>query len=86
LEETKEIVDDMQADGIEAYYIYIDRNDLKHNDIEKWIKFAENNNKFVTIGSDFHNKDGLHPFIGLLGEEVDLPVNEVNKILKNVKE
>lgn len=84
VEDTKNILTDMNADGVEAYYIYIDRDNNKHNDIEKWKKFAKDNNKFVTIGSDFHNKDGLHPVIGLLGEDIDLPENEIAEILNNI--
>lgn len=83
-DDIKKIVCDMHADGIEAYYIYIDRNDNKHNDIEKWKNFALNNNLFVTIGSDFHNKDGLHPGIGLIGEKIDIDDNIVNKIIKDI--
>lgn len=84
VEDTKNILTDMNADGVEAYYIYIDRDNNKHNDIEKWKKFAKDNNKFITIGSDFHNKDGLHPVIGLLGEDIDLSENEIDEILNNI--
>lgn len=84
VEDTKNILTDMNADGVEAYYIYIDRDNNKHNDIEKWKKFAKDNNKFITIGSDFHNKDGLHPVIGLLGEDIDLSENEIDEILNNL--
>lgn len=86
LEDTKNLLIDMDADGVEAYYIYIDRNNIKHNDIEKWKKFAKDNNKFVTIGSDFHNKDGLHPVIGLLGEDIDIFKNEIDEILNNIND
>lgn len=86
VEETKNILTDMNADGVEAYYIYIDRDNIKHNDIEKWKKFAKDNNKFVTIGSDFHNKDGLHPVIGLLGEDIDIFKNEIDEILNNIND
>lgn len=84
VEDTKNILTDMNADGVEAYYIYIDRDNNKHNDIEKWKQFAKDNNKFITIGSDFHNKDGLHPVIGLLGEDIDLSENEIDEILNNI--
>lgn len=84
IDEIQKVLSDMQADGLEAYYIYIDRNQKKHNDIEKWKKIAEINNKFVTIGSDFHIKDKIHPKIGLLNEKIDLSETEINKILKNI--
>ena len=47
----------MNPDGIEAYYHYVDRNDNRVDEVEKWKEFAKKNNKFVTIGSDFHKKD-----------------------------
>ena len=53
-----EIINDLRADGLEAYYIYTDRNNNIVNEIDKWNKFAKDNDLFVTIGSDFHMKDG----------------------------
>lgn len=84
VEDTKNILTDMNADGVEAYYIYIDRDNNKHNDIEKWKKFAKDNNKFVTIGSDFHNKDNIHPVIGLLNEDIDITESEIDEVLNNI--
>lgn len=84
IEDTKKILLDMEADGVEVYYIYIDRDNNKHNDITKWKEFAKDNNKFVTIGSDFHNKDGIHPVIGLLDEDINLTIEEVEEILENL--
>ena len=86
LEDTKNLLIDMDADGVEAYYIYIDRDNNKHNDIEKWKKFALDNNKFVTIGSDFHNKDNIHPVIGLLDEDINISESEIDEILNNIND
>ena len=86
LEDTKNLLVDMDADGVEAYYIYIDRDNNKHNDIEKWKKFALDNNKFVTIGSDFHNKDNIHPVIGLLDEDINISESEIDEILNNIND
>lgn len=82
--EISELVLDMQADGIETNYIYIDRNQNKINEIDKWNKFAKERNLFTTIGSDFHNKDGIHPDIGLIDEDISLSIEEVNLILDNL--
>ena len=71
-EDILKIVSDMQADGIEADYIYIDRNQHKINECDKWNKFAKEHNLITTIGSDFHRKDGLHPEIGLRNEDINL--------------
>ena len=53
------LVNETKADGIEANYIYIDRNNNKINEIDKWNNFAKEHNLFVTVGSDFHKKDGI---------------------------
>lgn len=59
------IVENIKPDGIEANYIYVDRNKNKINEIEFWNNFAKKHNLEITTGSDFHNKDGVHPEIGL---------------------
>lgn len=84
IEDTKEILLDMDADGVEAYYIYVDRYDKKHNDINKWLEFAKNNNKFVTIGSDFHTFDNLRPVVGLINEDLNISKETIDEILGNL--
>lgn len=58
------LIKDMNADGLEANYIYIDRFNGVHNDCKFWREIAKQNNLFITTGSDFHNVDGIHPDIG----------------------
>lgn len=77
------LVNEMQPDGIEANYIYIDRNNRKINEINIWNAFAKKHNLNVTIGSDFHNKDGIHPEIGLPNEELKLSNEDMENIIKN---
>lgn len=81
----KEIVEEMKVDGIETNYIYIDRNNVKHNDIDKWTQFANELNLPTTIGSDFHNDDGIHPIIGLLNEDINLNDEDIDNILSFVE-
>lgn len=85
-EDIDTIVADTKADGIEAYYIYLDRNNNKHNDIDKWLKYTKAKNLYPTFGSDFHNKDGIHPYIGLTGEDVKLTSQQIDEILDNISE
>ena len=82
--EIKKIIETMNADGIEAYYIYVDKNNIKHNDINKWKKFAKENNLLVTIGSDFHSFDNIHPNIGLTNENININENDTNVLLKKL--
>lgn len=85
LNEILEIIYDMNADGLEANYIYTDRNNTIINEISKWNKLAKDNNLFVTIGSDFHMKDGNHAEIGLENVGVVLDDKIINEILKNIR-
>ena len=81
----EKLVKEMKVDGIETNYIYIDRNNTKHNDIDKWTKFANKLNLPTTIGSDFHNDDGIHPVIGLLNEDINLSNEDIDNILSFIE-
>lgn len=82
----EKIVTDMRSDGIESNYIYINRNNEKINELDIWNEFAKRHNLFTTIGSDFHNKDGIHPVIGLIGEDINLSAEDIDLMLKNILE
>ena len=79
------IIYEMHADGIEANYLYTDRNNHLINETEKWNKFAKDNNLFVTIGSDFHIKDGKHVEIGFTNTNFVIDDKTIDEILNNVK-
>ncbi len=85
-EDILEIVKDMKPDGLEANYLYVDRNNKIFDESKKWQKFAKENNLFVTIGSDFHNKDGIRPEIGFVNTNFELSETEINEILKKILE
>lgn len=69
---------------LEANYLYVNRDDQKFDETEKWNKFAKENNLFVTIGSDFHNKDGLRPEIGFVNTDFSLDDKTVDEIVENL--
>lgn len=83
-EDILEIIKDMKPDGLEANYLYVDRYDNKINEVKKWNKFAKENGLFVTIGSDFHNKDGIRPEIGFVNTDFVLEDKMVDEILINL--
>jgi len=56
--------------------------DKKINDIEIWNAFAKKHHLRTTVGSDFHNQDGIRPVIGLLNE--DLKDMNASEILENL--
>ena len=80
-EDILELVKDMKVDAIEGNYLYVDRNDMMHDDTDKWNTFAKNNNLISTIGSDFHNKDGLRPEIGFRNTNFTISREEISSIL-----
>ena len=80
-EEILDLVKEMKVEAIEANYLYVDRNDEMHDDTNKWKAFAKNNNLISTIGSDFHNKDGLRPEIGFRNTDFTISREEISSIL-----
>lgn len=78
------IINDMKPDGLEANYLYMSRNNNQINEIEKWNKFARENELFVTIGSDFHNKDGIRPEIGFVNTNFVLKDEVIDEIIANL--
>lgn len=80
----KDVVIDMQPDGIECYYIYANKNNKIINDINKWEKFAADYNLLFTIGSDFHFDDGVSPIIGLINVIENENFPNPKKILSNL--
>lgn len=81
-DDTLALLHEMLADGIEANYVYVDKDNNKINETDFWNQFAKENNLKVTIGSDFHNKDGLHPIIGLLGENITISKDYIDSLLE----
>ena len=82
--EVQQLINKMKPDGLEAYYIYTNRNNEYINEIDKWLKLAKDNNLFSTIGSDFHIKDGHHAEIGMRNVGVQLEEETIKKILSNL--
>lgn len=82
IEDITNLLKEMNADGIEGNYIYIDKNNIKHSDIDIWNNLANKLNIVSTIGSDFHNFDNIHPVIGLINEDIKIDKNDIiNKLL-----
>lgn len=79
-----QIIENMKPDGLEANYLYVDKNNKRINDIKKWSDFAKENNLFVTVGSDFHSKDGIRPEIGFVNTDFKLEDKVVDEILNNI--
>lgn len=83
-EDISNIIKEMKPDGIEANYLYVNRNNVVINEAKKWNQFAVDNNLFVTVGSDFHNKDGIRPEIGFTNTNFSLEETKIDEILKTI--
>ena len=81
-EEILDLIKEMKVDAIEGNYLYVDRNNVMHDDTDKWNTFAKENNLISTIGSDFHNKDGLRPEIGFRNTDFTISREEISSILR----
>ena len=86
IKDVQKIVDDMNPDGIEANYLYVDRYNNRIDEVDKWREFAKKNNKFTTVGSDFHKKDGYKPEIGFVNWDIDISNQELEEIINNIIE
>ena len=85
-EDILEIIKEVQPDGLEAYYLYVDRNDNKFDETKKWNEFAKRHNLFVTVGSDFHNnKKKLKPLIGFVNTDFVLSEEVIEEIISNLE-
>lgn len=82
VEQINEIVKQINPDGIEANYIYVDKNNNIINDSSFWNLYATNNNLLATIGSDFHQLDNIHPEIGFTNISFKISKDTEDKIHK----
>lgn len=85
-EDILNIIKELKPDGLEAYYLYVDKDNKKFDETKKWREFAKDNNLFVTIGSDFHNtKKRLKPQIGFANTDFTLPEEIIEEIVSNLE-
>lgn len=84
-EDILDIIKELKPDGLEANYLYIDRNNKRIDETKKWNEFAKRNNLFVTAGSDFHIKDGIKTEIGFVNTDFILSENIINEIIMNLE-
>ncbi len=83
-EDILKLVKEMKPDGIEANYLFVDTNGKIIDETDKWNKFARENNLFVTVGTDFHRKEGVYKEIGFVNTDFKLDDKTVNEIIKNI--
>lgn len=85
-EDILNIIKELKPDGLEAYYLYVDKDNKKFDETKKWCEFAKDNNLFVTVGSDFHNtKKKLKPLIGFVNTDFVLSEEIIEEIVSNLE-
>lgn len=75
VDDIRDLIIKMNADGLEGNYIYIDKDNNCHNDIDLWNNLASKLNIMSTLGSDFHDLDDIHPNIGLTNYNIKFNTN-----------
>lgn len=83
-EDIQNIVNELKPDGIETNYILVNKENEKIDEIDRWNEFANKNNLFVSIGSDFHRFGNNHPVVGLVGENIKISNEEKEMIIRNI--
>lgn len=79
-----EIIKEMKPDGIEALYIYVNKEENIIDEVDFWKKIADENNLFTTIGSDFHSYGKNHIEIGLINTNINLDEMAKNNIIEKL--
>ena len=75
------LVHKMHAEVIEAAYLYVDKDGNKIDEVAFWKEFAKDNDLICSVGSDFHNADGVHPDIGFSNWDIEFSKEEAYKLL-----
>lgn len=83
-EDILKLVREMKPDGIEANYLFVDANGKIIDETDKWNKFAKENDLFVTVGTDFHRKEGVYKEIGFTNTDFKLEDEVIKEIIKNI--
>ena len=83
-EDILKLVREMKPDGIEANYLFVDANGKIIDETDKWNKFAKENDLFVTVGTDFHRKEGVYKEIGFTNIDFKLEDEVIKEIIKNI--
>ena len=83
-EDILKLVKEMRPDGIEANYLFVDTDGKIIDETDKWNKFAKENNLFVTVGTDFHRKEGVYKEIGFVNTDFKLEDEDIEKIIRNI--
>lgn len=82
LDEVNDIVKELKPDGIEAIYIYKNKDNEVINEIDKWTRFAVANDLFITAGSDYHNESSCS-CIGFINHNISCNANNIIKDITN---
>lgn len=75
----------INADGIESNYLYVNAKDEFFDECDFWNNLAERNGFVSTVGSDYHTSDGIRPEIGFANYNLILTQNQIDAMFKLLK-
>lgn len=84
-EQIDSLIKEMNADGIEGNYLFVDSNNNVIDDSELWNNYAIKNNLISTIGSDYHKTDNIRPEVGFVNTNFKLNSEQIDVILNRLK-
>lgn len=76
-----DLIKETDAKVIESAYLYVDKDGNKIDEVDFWKKFAKDNDLIYSVGSDFHNDDGIHPDIGFSNWDIEFSKEEAYVLL-----
>ena len=82
----EQLIAEIKPIGLEANYIYADRYDKIIDECATWRDVAKKHNLIATIGSDYHNTDGIRPELGLVNTDLRLSDCEIEDIVRRLNE
>ena len=84
LEVTKifDLIKLMDIDGIEAHYLFLNKDNINQDESKFWDDYAKGNNLLSTLGSDFHQLDNKHIELGFNNSSFKISNEEENKIIE----
>ena len=86
IDQISNLIQEMTPDGIEAIYLYVDKNNQVYDEINFWYDYAINKNLIVTMGSDFHSLEKKYPYIGFKNYKPPIDEEIINDLIKKLIE
>jgi predicted metal-dependent phosphoesterase TrpH len=84
VEKIFELIKLMDIDGIEAHYLFLNKDNINQDDSKFWDDYAKENKLLSTLGSDFHQLDNKHIELGFNNSSFKISSDEENEIIEYI--